>query len=91
MDEDDIEDDFTDSCYDGYFGCDDCGACTLREYYMVRDDIWKAAGGPRMLCVGCLEARIGRKLMRRDFPDCPLNSNWIRFSPRLRNRLTRLD
>ena len=46
------------------------------EYYIVRDEIWartglKSQGG--MLCIGCLEGRIGRKLSPTDFPDLPIN------------------
>ena len=58
--------------------CVDCKVNTIesREYYMVTNALWKRAKiGPRggMLCIGCLEQRIGRKLASRDFTDCPLN------------------
>lgn len=47
------------------------------EIYMVKDPIWKAAGMVPMggcLCIGCLERRIGRTLMPRDFlRKSPLN------------------
>jgi hypothetical protein len=45
-----------------------------------------------MLCIACLEQRIGRKLNRDDFADCPVNDdhNWRR-SQRLRDRLTRRE
>jgi hypothetical protein len=41
------------------------------EVYTVRDAVWAKAGmkpGGGCLCVGCLEARIGRKLKPKDFP-----------------------
>jgi hypothetical protein len=46
------------------------------EYYMVTDACWaRAAIGKHdgMLCIGCLEARLGKKLNWRNFTDCPLN------------------
>ena len=52
------------------------------EWYMVHDRVWAAAGmdtgtiplgGRGFLCVGCLEARLGRRLRRRDFIDAPVN------------------
>ncbi len=47
------------------------------------------------LCVGCLEARLGRQLHRGDFADAPLNDlsyyrpekAWWHRSDRLRDRL----
>lgn len=58
--------------------CIDCGRSTygIGEYYMVRDEVWDKAvpdGARGMLCVGCLELRIGRKLCFLDFTLCPLN------------------
>jgi hypothetical protein len=38
------------------------------EYYFVTDEIWKQAGaGKGMLCIGCLEERLGRQLRFNDF------------------------
>jgi hypothetical protein len=59
--------------------CDDCGIETIDdEYYMVTDEVWKLASGkdgraPRILCIGCLEKRIGRMLTKADFSDAPIN------------------
>jgi hypothetical protein len=61
--------------------CADCGigTVTLGEYYMVRNDIWEQAWagrrkwwyrhvpGQEILCIACLEARIGRELTVDDF------------------------
>jgi hypothetical protein len=60
------------------FRCVDCRINTAKigEYYVVEDKIWAAAnidGG--MLCIGCLELRLGQQLTRQDFKDCPLNIN----------------
>ena len=41
------------------------------EYYWVKEEVWAAAGMPHdlggALCVGCIEARLGRRLRPRDF------------------------
>jgi hypothetical protein len=76
------------------FYCDDCGECTncITEYYMVKDEVWSLAmtseRTPDMLCIGCLESRIGRLLTKEDFTDAPLNEMpfWPR-SERLKSRL----
>jgi len=53
------------------FLCLDCRFDTLDEhYYMVSDELWAATGlGPHdgMLCLYCLEQRIGRRLVFADF------------------------
>ena len=52
------------------------------EWYMVRDEVWAAAGmdtgaiplgGRGFLCMGCLETRLGRRLLPGDFIDAPVN------------------
>lgn len=57
--------------------CLDCGVVTIDigEYYMVHDIIWDAANPMHhgMLCIGCLENRLGRPLRRGDFTDAPCN------------------
>jgi hypothetical protein len=45
---------------------------------MLHKEVWEAAAGvgfpgPRFLCVGCVEARLGRRLTPVDFADVPLN------------------
>lgn len=77
--------------------CVDCGVDTyargVDEYYMVHNEVWAAAGMlPRdgMLCIGCLEARLGRRLTAVDFTDVPVNDlrwGW-HGSARLLSRLT---
>jgi hypothetical protein len=43
-----------------------------------------------MLCIGCLEQRLGRLLTKDDFTDAPVNSIWMGVgSTRLKNRLQR--
>jgi hypothetical protein len=83
--------------------CADCGVgCHgIGEWYMVNDEIWEQAwahhprkpwhwlDGQQILCIGCLEKRLGRTLTASDFiPDVPCNDpkqKWI--SERLRDRL----
>jgi hypothetical protein len=56
--------------------CADCGIGTIRlgEWYMVRDEVWEQAWcgrrkpwhvlpGQEVLCIGCLEKRLGRTLL----------------------------
>jgi hypothetical protein len=41
------------------------------EVYMVKPAVWKAAGMADFggcLCIGCLEKRLGRTLVPKDFP-----------------------
>lgn len=48
----------------------------LSEYYMVHDQVWAQAGMAALggyLCVGCLSARLGRHLDRRDLTDARVN------------------
>jgi hypothetical protein len=75
--------------------CLDCWIDTREagEYYVVRNEVWPLPVDGGMLCIGCLEERIGRRLRRADFTDAPLNwhPQWTREygqSDRLRQRLT---
>lgn len=71
--------------------CLDCGIHTglIDEYYMVNDDVWEEAEMDEdgMLCVGCLEVRLGRQLVPADFPDLPINAGGFAHSDRLMNRI----
>src|SRR5262245_7615595 len=87
--------------------CADCSLGTIRlgEWYMVHDHVWEQAWagrrkswqgrvpGTEILCIGCLERRIGRTLVASDFiPDVPANDpNKGNVSQRLHNRLTAID
>jgi hypothetical protein len=73
--------------------CRDCATNTFRdgEFFQLKDDIWGLTGlapDGGMLCVGCVEARIGRKLAAADFVDGPPNT-WGRLyrSDRLQDRM----
>jgi hypothetical protein len=70
---------------------------------MVSDEVWERAwrgcprkwwwrhvSGQQILCVACLERRLGRRLTRCDFADAPVNDlgNGDYRSDRLIDRLT---
>jgi len=65
----------------GKYDCIDCGSNTrgIDEYYMIQFDLWKEFvpenNSDTMLCLGCLEKRLGRELTPEDFLDCPLNND----------------
>jgi hypothetical protein len=56
------------------------------DVYMVRDDVWAAAGGAtgndwsgrrcRFLCLPCLQHRLGHALTRADLLEVPAN-DWL--------------
>lgn len=59
------------------FLCADCGQDTgkMKEFYFVQTELWltvmKSIDG--MLCIGCLEQRLGRQLVASDFTDATIN------------------
>ncbi|MDQ4032742.1 MAG: hypothetical protein M3332_10930 [Actinomycetota bacterium] len=72
--------------------CDDCGISTFYEFYVVHDGLWDEYGSKWMLCVGCLESRMGRQLVTGDFTASnfnprQLNNSKYPKSQRLVNRL----
>lgn len=75
--------------------CHDCGLDTCppsgtSEWYMVNDDVWASAGiREGYLCIGCIETRLGRQLVRGDFkfPDAHDGEDGGDDTPRLRSRL----
>jgi hypothetical protein len=50
--------------------CRDCSEHVVDrgEYSMVRDNVWPIEPYGGVLCVGCLEARLGRRLIPDDSP-----------------------
>jgi hypothetical protein len=74
------------------FCCLDCGVDTaeIDEYYIVTPEVWARAmatgGDEGMLCIGCLEKRLGYQLDPADFAN--LWMHWVEpVSERLRARL----
>ena len=62
----------------------------ISEHYFVNNDIWLPAVGSNkgMLCIGCLEMRIERKLTPKDFTKVHINNPKLyNMSARLLNRL----
>lgn len=57
--------------------CKDCGKDTMKsgEYYNVLNPVWEQAnkGNAGMLCLDCLETRLGRALTAFDFSSAPIN------------------
>lgn len=60
--------------------CVDCNKNCInddKDYYMVKNNLWKKIGvGEKMLCMDCLESRIGRKLIKKDILVCPLTNQF---------------
>jgi len=73
------------------FICHDCSFDTFHsEYYMLKHNLWDKLIGKEnieMLCIGCVENRLGRELVSSDFLDCPLNYEQWHQSDRLKSRI----
>lgn len=72
--------------------CEDCTGNTsqMREHYFVRTELWTQVHPSKagMLCIGCFETRLGRKLVPSDFTSAHINDpKKYEMSDRLRNRL----
>ena len=93
---DDVDEkDMPPAATDPAFDCLDCerNTCLIDEYYMVHKKLWLLAN-PKdvgMLCIVCLENRIGRTLSSSDFTEAPINcieGLWRPHSRLLYSRLT---
>lgn len=71
------------------YDCLDCGDNTFfkNEYYMIHDEIWDSVATDGMLCVECLEKRLGRLLTPEDFKLYPINFGVFPQSEILRSRV----
>ena len=75
------------------FQCLDCHVDTgkIGEHYMLKDEVWDSVVNSRkgMICIGCIEKRLGRQLHKKDFNDSHINrpASGKYFSQRLTNRL----
>ena len=57
------------------------------EMYMVYHRVWQAAGmGKGFLCIGCLERRLGRRVVPEDFTKAPINRHASWETERLASR-----
>lgn len=73
------------------FLCLDCHVDThdIDEYYMLQHHIWRSIATKGMLCIGCVEKRLGRTLTAPDFMPVPLNFDPDHLrSERLVDRMT---
>lgn len=78
--------------------CADCRVDTyvIGEYYMIDHKLWRHAwrkrrrpGAKPILCIGCVERRVGRTLMASDFIEAPVNNPRDPYmSERMRERVT---
>ena len=68
--------------YRAVYNCHNCSKDCLKnkriDYYMLNDDIWKSihpniAG---MLCMDCVEKKLGRLLTKEDIKLCPLTTRY---------------
>lgn len=74
------------------FLCLDCKMDTgkEREHYYLRLDVWLQAHNSKtgMLCIGCVEQRLGRRLTSADFTDATINDpKVVPMSARLVSRI----
>ena len=61
--------------------CQDCGILDP-EYYMVTEAVWKEAGFPTnkgIICITCLEKRLGRLLKKSDLKNVAVNKTVLRL------------
>lgn len=73
--------------------CEDCelNVFEMREYYMIHDMVWGSVVRQEhqhiLLCIGCIEARLGRTLTPADFTFCGVNVCANKKSMRLLDRM----
>lgn len=59
--------------------CEDCGHAP--DAPMIKWEIWQSiAGGQKtLLCIGCVETRLGRSLISADLTSCVMNGALLYF------------
>lgn len=71
--------------------CQDCKKDTCiddKDYYMVNHNMWKNYGvGDKMLCMDCIEKRIGHVVVKEDLLDCILNEHLNPYTKVILNNL----
>lgn len=84
---------FDDWLADEGWWCVDCEVHTgiIGDYYMVHKHLWAEFGSDDgMLCIACLENRMGRTLTPDDFSDAPVNYGSLTYrSERMISRIGR--
>jgi hypothetical protein len=71
-----------------HWKCLDCGRnCFLyrRDYYMVTNEVWVSIGMKRtqMLCMDCLEGRLGHSLEKKEILDCEVTREWNPYTKKI--------
>lgn len=71
--------------------CVDCYRNTHLEHYYVKNNVWYREAQMSeigMLCIACLEIRIGRRLVPNDFTNTHINNpQWNAITMRLISRI----
>jgi hypothetical protein len=71
----------------------DCGQNTFEsgEYFSIKDALWRHINPViiGILCLDCVEARLGRLLRRSDFSAAPINAKYAESCAALAERLGR--
>jgi len=63
--------------------CDDCGKTVIdrADYYMIKDELWSEFGNEKgMLCLACMEKRLGREITHDDLTNCAVNWSHPRWN-----------
>lgn len=72
-----------------HWRCVDCGKDTWiddKDYYMVTFELWEKHGvGQNMLCMDCMETRIGHKLRKEDILPCILTEKMNPYTKKILN------
>jgi len=77
---------------DAHWHCIDCSKDTdvTEEFYMLRNDLWcrlvRRPWRRGMLCLDCVERRLGRSLHKGDFANVPVNFTQAQKCPALARR-----
>lgn len=71
------------------YPCFQCGKDTFKDdkdYYMVINDLWEKYGvGEKMLCMDCMEERLGHKVTKGDLTNCPVNTLFNSYTANIIN------
>jgi hypothetical protein len=74
---------------DNNWYCKECDKdCFIddKDYYMVKHEIWSKVGvGKGMLCMDCIETKIGHKLTKDDIIECPLTTLFNPYTANILN------
>jgi hypothetical protein len=73
----------------GEWDCEDCGKDCFKDekdYYMIQHDLWEKHGvGRGMICMDCIEDRLGRKINAADILICPITTMFNPYTIKILN------